>query len=627
MVPDGVGAVSAGVSKQDCPKMTSLCENNMPDYFEIDLQPIGRHTEISAEQTLLDAAQNAGVELVAVCGGTGTCATCRVRIMSGEVTPVTGNEEFELSAADLAAGYRLACQVKPLSVVRLDIPPESLTTPQRTQVEGREVEIDLDPVVQPIDVQLPAPDLFDLRSDVTRLQESLGDAAVSIEYAALTDLSDRLRHYQWSARLARRNSSIIAALPRESRLIGLAVDVGTTKLAAYLVDLEQGHTVAKLGAMNPQIAYGEDVVSRIAYANRHADGRATLQRKLIETLNISIGEMCREADLTREQIVEAVIVGNTAMHHLLAGLPVHQLGTSPYVAAISDALEVRARDIGLEIAPGAAIYFPPNIAGFVGADHVAMLLATDIWNTDKTVVALDIGTNTEITVAHRGQLVCCSCASGPAFEGAHITAGMRAAPGAIERVQISDGDLHVHTIGQQPPVGICGSGILDAIAEMLKAELLNSRGILNKDHPRVRTRDNKSEFVLTPAMFSGHGRDVTISRSDVNEIQLAKSAIRVGIDVLLAECGITAEAIDEFVVAGAFGTYLDLNSAIRIGMFPDLPRERFQQVGNAAGTGARQMLVSAQRRRLAQDLGRRDRYIELTTYPDFTRRYVAALYF
>jgi len=599
----------------------------MNDQFEIDLQPIGRRAAITAEQTVLAAAQAAGVELVAVCGGTGTCATCRVRLMSGELTPVTSSEEFELSADDLTAGYRLACQARPLSAVRLDIPPESLTTLQRTQVEGREVEIELDPVVQPIDLQLAAPDLFDLRSDVTRLKEALGDTTASIEYAALSDLSDRLRQNHWSVRIARRNSSVVAVLPRETRLIGLAVDIGTTKLAAYLVDLEQGHTVAKLGAMNPQIAYGEDVISRIAYCNRHADGRVTLQRKLIEALNTSLGEMCREANVTRDQIVEAVIVGNTAMHHLLAGLPVQQLGTSPYVAAISDALEVRARDIGLEIAPGALIYLPPNIAGFVGADHVSMLLATDIWNTNKTVVALDIGTNTEITVAHRGQLVCCSCASGPAFEGAHITAGMRAAPGAIERVQIRDGDLHLHTIGQQPPVGICGSGILDAMAEMLKAGLLDSRGILTRDHPRVRVHDNQVQFILTPAMFSGHGHDVFITRSDVNEIQLAKSAIRVGIDVLLAECGVAADAIDEFIVAGAFGTYLDLNSAVRIGMFPDLPRERFQQVGNAAGTGARQMLVSAERRRLAQNIAQRDHYIELTTYPDFTQRYVAALYF
>ena len=475
----------------------------MTQSYEVDLQPVGRRATVTAEQTLLEAAQSAGVELVAVCGGTGTCATCRVRLTSGTLSPVTANEEFELGAENLKAGYRLACQAKPLSAVRLDIPPESLTTPQRTQIEGREVEIDLDPVIRSIDVELPVPDLYDLRSDATRLQAALNAPSLTIEYPVLRDLSDRLRQHQWKVRVAvrtaQRGSHVVAVLPRATRLIGLAVDIGTTKLAAYLVDLEQGHTIAKLGAMNPQIAYGEDVISRVAYCNHHAAGRMTLQHKLIETLNTLLGEMCRETNVTRDQIVEAVIVGNTAMHHLLAGLPVHQLGTSPYVAAVSDALEVRASDLGLEIAPGASIYLPPNIAGFVGADHVSMLLATDIWQTDKTVVALDIGTNTEITVAHEGQLVCCSCASGPAFEGAHIGAGMRAAPGAIERVQITNGDLHVHTIGQQPPVGICGSGILDAMAEMLKAGLLNSRGILNKEQALVRVRDNKAEFVICPS--------------------------------------------------------------------------------------------------------------------------------
>lgn len=599
----------------------------MTNSYEVDHQPVGRRAVISSEQTLLEAAQAAGVELVAVCGGTGTCATCRVRLMAGKLSPITENEEFELGEDGLRSGYRLACQARPLSDVRLDIPPESLTTPQRTQIEGREVEVDLDPLIRSMDVQLPVPDLYDLRSDVTRLQAALNLRSLTIEYPVLRDLSDRLRQYQWGARVARRGSQLLAVLPRETRLMGLAVDIGTTKLAAYLLDLENGLTVAKVGAMNPQIAYGEDVVSRIAYTDQHAAGRTTLQRKVIDTLNSLLVEMSRSAGVTRDQIVDAVIVGNTAMHHLFAGLPVHQLGTSPYLAAITDALEIPARDLGLELAPGASVYLPPNIAGFVGADHVSMLLATDIWQTGKTVVALDIGTNTEITVAHEGQLVCCSCASGPAFEGAHIRHGMRAAAGAIERVQIDNGQLHLHTIGQQPPVGICGSGILDALAELLKANVLNSRGLFDRQHPRVRVNGNATEFVLVPASGAGHGHDVLITRGDVNEIQLAKSAIRVGIDVLLAECGVTADDIDEFIVAGAFGTYLDLNSAIRIGMFPDLPRERFQQVGNAAGTGARQMLVSAQRRRLAQDLAQRDRYIELTTYPDFTHRYIAALYF
>jgi uncharacterized 2Fe-2S/4Fe-4S cluster protein (DUF4445 family) len=410
-------------------------------------------------------------------------------------------------------------------------------------------------------------------------------------------------------------------------LLGLAVDVGTTKLAAYVIDLESGATLARAGVMNPQIAYGEDVISRIAYANQNPNGRATLQHRLIEALNKIAGELCATIGAASEDIVEAVIVGNTAMHHLLAGLPVHQLGTAPYVPAVGEALTVRARDLGLKINPAAQIYLPPNIAGFVGADHVAMLLGAEVWNTDRTVVAIDIGTNTEISVAHNGQLVCCSCASGPAFEGAHITDGMRAAPGAIERVQLIDDVIHWHTIGQQPPVGICGSGILDALAELLKVGVLDQRGSLRRDDGRVRSRNGRSEFVLVDAAHSGHGREVVVSRGDVNEVQLAKSAIRVGIDVLLAESGVRAGDVDEFIVAGAFGTYLDLGSAIRIGMFPDLPRERFRQVGNAAGTGARQLLLSKERRRIAAEVALRDRYVELTTYPDFTTRFVAAMYF
>ena len=603
-----------------------VVDESVTKKLEVDLQPIGRRAEINPDETLLDAAQSAGVELVAICGGCGCCGTCRVRLMSGELSPVTPNEEYELGAEAIAAGYRLACQVRPLGAVRVDVPPESLTAPQRTQVEGRETGIEIDPVVKPIDVTLPVPDLYDLRSDVTRVEDGLGQS-ISVESPVLSDLSDRLRRQHWSVRLALRDSHLVAVLPRETKLLGLAVDVGTTKLAAYLVDLENGRTLARVGAMNPQIAYGEDVISRIAYANHHEDGRATLQRRLIESLNAMIGEMCAEAQATRDQIVEAIIAGNTVMHHLLAGLPVRQLGASPYLPAISDPLEMRAVDIGLDVARGATVYLPPNIAGYVGADHVSMLIATELWNTNKTVVALDIGTNTEISVAHEGQLVCCSCASGPAFEGAHITDGMRAAPGAIERVQIADGEIRLHTIGHQAPVGICGSGILDALAEMLKANALDKRGNLRKDDPHVRARNGRSEFVIAPAAVSGHGRDVLVTRSDVNEIQLAKSAIRVGIDVLLAEAGVTYAEVDEFIVAGAFGTYLDLNSAVRVGMFPDLPRDRFQQVGNAAGTGARHLLLSKERRRIAKDIARRNRYIELTTYPEFTRRFVAAMYF
>jgi uncharacterized 2Fe-2S/4Fe-4S cluster protein (DUF4445 family) len=441
------------------------------------------------------------------------------------------------------------------------------------------------------------------------------------------DLPGKLRANGWKLRLALRGDEVVAVLPPESRLFGLAVDIGTTKLAAYLVDLVSGVTAAKAGAMNPQIAYGEDVISRITYVNEHAEGAQTLQSRLVETLNTLLADLCAEVGAARAQVVEAVLVGNTAMHHLLVGLPVKQLGESPYVAAASEAMQFPASEIGLELAPGAYIYLPPNLAGYVGADHVAMLLGAELIAPEKTTLALDIGTNTEISLFHQGQHWSCSCASGPAFEGAHIGDGMRAAPGAIERVRFSGEKIQVQTINAQPAVGICGSGILDIVAELRKADLLDARGALRGAHPRLTGSGRGAEFVLVPAAESGTGRAVKISRADINEIQLAKGAIRAGIEVLLARAGIPATEIQSLIVAGAFGTYLDLESAITLGMFPRLPRERYAQVGNAAGSGARALLVSARQRQLAEEISRRVAYVELANHPEFMKIYVKALAF
>ena len=488
----------------------------------------------------------------------------------------------------------------------------------------------LDPVVVPLEVEVPPPGLDDLRSDLTRLTEAaakLSPLTLTFGRGVLADLPPKLRAHRWRVRLALRQNEVVAVLPPNATLYGLAVDVGTTKLAAYLVDLETGHTAAKLGAMNPQIAYGEDVISRIAYANDHAGGADTLQGRLVETLNTLAGDLCGEANVLPDQIVEAVIVGNTAMHHLFVGLPVKQLGLAPYVPAVGAAMEFPAREIGLQLAPGARVYLPPNIAGYVGADHVAMLLGANLAETDQTVVALDIGTNTEISLFHQGRHWRCSCASGPAFEGAHIHDGMRAAPGAIERVRIEGDKVQVYTIGEQPAVGICGSGILDVVAELLRAGLLDLRGAMKGEHPRLHKAGAKSEFVLVPAAASGVDADVKVTRTDINEIQLAKGAIRAGIETLLVVAGIPDQAIDRFIVAGAFGTYLDLESAIRIGMFPDLPRERYQQVGNAAGTGARQLLISRRERAVADAIVKNVDYVELAGHKSFTGVYVKALAF
>jgi uncharacterized 2Fe-2S/4Fe-4S cluster protein (DUF4445 family) len=454
----------------------------------------------------------------------------------------------------------------------------------------------------------------------------------------LRDLSHQLRHQDWKVKLAIREQlplnnapkhtarrEVVGVLKPDQSMVGLAVDIGTTKIAAYLVELESGKTLTKAGIMNPQIAYGEDVVSRIAYSNENPGGRQILQKRLIDELNVLVGDLCKETHIVREQIVDAVVVGNTVIHHLFSGLPVEQLGASPYIAAVSEPLDISAAHLGLELSPGTKVYLPPNIAGYVGADHVSMLLATEAWCAEKPTIALDIGTNTEISLAMNGQVLSCSCASGPAFEGAHIHAGMRAAPGAVEYVQIVENRVRVQTIEGKPAVGICGSGILDVVSELYTGNIIGRTGRMTRNHPNLIPHEGRQAFLLVPAKETGNGQDLLVTRNDVNEIQLAKGAIRAGVDVLLLEGGLTYQDIDAFIVAGAFGTYLDLQSAIKLGMFPPLPLNRFQQVGNAAGTGARQMLVSAAHRRMAESIIERTRYIELTAHPSFTDIYMEAM--
>ena len=598
----------------------------MSKLVHVDFEPVGRRIDVASGTNLLEAAQAAGVQLSSLCGGIGSCDTCKIRLVKGQVSKHTLEELAALSEEEIATGYRLACQTIPEGDVKVDIPPESLATPQRLQIEGQEIEIELDPVVKRLEVRLEPASLHDLQADDVRLKTAVLHAGVArpeIRLPVMRDLSDRLREQNWSASLALRDEEIVAVLPADSRLLGLSVDVGTTKVAAYLVDLADGSTIAKVGAMNPQVAYGEDVISRIAYTNSHKN---ILHEHIIETLNTMVAELCQMSGAQREQIVEAVVVGNTAMHHLFLGLPVRQLGEAPYVPALGEASSVRAADIGLNLAPGAYVYLPPNVAGYVGADHVAMVLASEVWHTQKTTLALDIGTNTEITLAAGGRLLSCSTASGPVFEGAHIHDGMRAAPGAIERVQIVDGEFRIQTIDAQLPVGICGSGILDVVAEMLGAGILDRSGRMRKQNALVDNQDGSPGVTLVAAERTGHKRDIVVNRKDVNEIQLAKGAIRAGSEILLMEAGLSDDDLDEIIIAGAFGTYIHVPSAVRVGMFPALPLERFRQIGNAAGVGAKQMLVSRQRRHLADEISQRIEYVELTIHPRFTDEFMKAMY-
>jgi uncharacterized 2Fe-2S/4Fe-4S cluster protein (DUF4445 family) len=595
--------------------------------LEIDFEPIGRRVSSVKGETILDVAQRAGIMLTSICGGAGSCGRCVIRLMSGQVSPANSTEEMELGSEEVAAGWRLACQTEILGVVRVHIPPESFVTAQRMQTEGQTLYIDLDPAVRALNVDLTPPTLGDLRSDAKRMRDALNSSTLAFAAPVLRRLSNDLRSLNFHATVFIRDSSVVGLRPVRSHPLGLAVDIGTTKLAAYLVDLLSGETLASVGAMNPQIAFGEDVMSRIGHAIIHPGGVEQLRSAIVETLNGLARDLCIQIKRQTEDIVDAVVVGNTAMHHLFLGLPVKQLGQAPYVAAESAALDLPVYDLGLEISPGAFVHLLPNIAGFVGSDHVAMLLASRLHERKGVVLGMDIGTNTEISLVAQGRHLACSTASGPAFEGAHIQFGMRAAPGAIEGVVIQGEKVFIKTVEDMSPVGLCGSGILDLVAQMRRAGIINSRGAMNfaSSNPRVRNGAHGGEFVV--ATIENGGTEITFSRSDINEIQLAKGAIRAGVNILLQHAGVTEGDIDEVIIAGAFGTYLNVQSGIDIGMFPRVDRRRYKQVGNAAGAGARMALLSKAQREIAKELARRVEYVELTAEGGFASKFAKALPF
>jgi uncharacterized 2Fe-2S/4Fe-4S cluster protein (DUF4445 family) len=602
--------------------------------YTVDFQPLGRRVRIEEGKTVLEAARRAGVGLNAVCGGAGVCGTCRVRVVEGLVSSPNRSEENFLDQDDFDQGYRLACQVEIRGDVLVDVPPESITAPQRAQIEGRERAVEVDPMVRSFDVRPTPPNLHDLRSDEKRLREALREqhniSNVRFDPIVLSDISSLLREEDWEIRLflwdGGRSPCVIGAAPVGAHPLGAAVDIGTTKVAAYLVDLETGETLGASGEMNPQIAFGEDVMARIAYAMEEEGHIRELQAAIVQGLEDRFIELCEASDRSCGELLEAVLVGNTCMHHLVMGLPVDQLGLAPYVPALSASCDIKARDLGLQIAPGAYVHLLPNIAGFVGADHVSMVMASGLHEAEQITLGLDIGTNTEVSLAAKGRLLSCSTASGPAFEGAHIRDGMRAAPGAIEWVRVVDGRVEYQTIDGAPPVGICGSGILDSVAELRRIGVLKENGSMRRDgHPRVRQSGDRPEFVLVPAGEQGAPNDIVINRKDVSEIQLAKGAIRAGIEVLLDEAGIEIDQVERVVVAGAFGTYLDVANARAIGMFPPLPLNRFDQVGNAAGIGAKLALLSRRCRGVAEEIAHRVEYIELTTDARFSNAYMDAM--
>lgn len=599
--------------------------------YGIDFEPIGRRGQCTDGQSLLDCARKLGIELASICGGKGTCGKCKVQILSGTTSEPTQAEQDILHRHELETGYRLACQTYLRGDCKVGIPLESLTTPQRAQVEGLQVDVAPDPPVRSYNLELSPPSLSDYAADAERLIEALERqhrvGCQRIDTLVLRDLSPKLRACEWRVQASVRGDEVVALGSTSDRHLGLAIDLGTTKIAGYLLDLDSGRVLGSKGIMNPQIACGEDVISRIVCAQSSPDEAAHLHQLAATALNQLALDLCAEIKVETRDIVEAVVVGNTAMHHLFLGLPVKQLALSPYVPAVTRGLDIKAREIGLKIALGGYVHLLPNIAGFVGADHVAVLLATDAWRAKGLLIALDIGTNTEVCLADNGKMCSVSCASGPAFEGAHIKHGMRGASGAIEHIQLAGDKVEIQTIGGGPAVGICGSGILDAIAQLYMAGVLEANGRMLKNHRRVRIYQDEPEFVLVSENEKDGKQAITLSQKDVRQVQLAKAAIRTGIQVLLEHNKRTEDDIEQVVIAGAFGSYMNIASAVAIGMLPPLALNRFRQVGNAAGMGAKLTLISRVKRAEADAIASQVDYVELATAPKFSQTFAQSNYF
>jgi uncharacterized 2Fe-2S/4Fe-4S cluster protein (DUF4445 family) len=591
---------------------------------KVTFHPLDLQLECAQGTLLSEIAREAGIHVLSVCGSNGLCGRCRVRITSGAVSPLTTVERKLLSTDDIAEGYRLACQTTVLENSTVCLPATSLIAREKLHVSGVELEVPFDPPVEEYVISLPPVHRDDPQSEWDRLVEELerisGRRMKTIDPIALRHFPCLPREKGRKTRVCVRNDEVIDFQTPDKAPLGLAVDLGTTKIAAYLVDLLTGKTLALEGITNPQRVYGEDVMSRISHAMK--DGATGLRQVVIEGLNELMSRLCPEP----ENIMEVTLVGNTAMHHLLLELSVKQLGLAPYIPAVKTSLDVKARDLGLSISPGGYVHTLPNVAGFIGSDHVAMILATRIHETDKTVVGVDIGTNTEIVLRHSGKMKSTSCASGPAFEGGHVTHGMGVGSGAIESVKMKDAAVEMQIINGVPPIGICGSGMLDTVAELCRTGLINRQGLLESG-PAVRQVGTTREFVLVPGERSGTDKDITITQKDIHEIQLAKAAIRTGIDTLLDEMGITWEAVEEIIISGGFGASINPASAIAIGMFPPFMREQFTLAENAAGAGCKLCLISKSERAKAEEIAGHISYLELMTHPGFNTQFARAMYF
>lgn len=612
----------------------------------VTFQPSGASFPVPLGANLLEVCHQAGLSLPAACGGKGLCGKCRVRILEGAARPSAGCEHA-LSPAELAAGWRLACLVAVEGDMLVALAGESTRSVVLTDFKGR--PCDLAPWVRAVPVELEPPTLADQTCDLLRLARAVGlERYPDVALPTLGALATRLRALAWRCTAVLAGDRLLGIEPYAERpaLLGLAVDVGTTTIAGALIDLVEGVTLAVASRTNPQAVRGDDVVSRIEYAGGGGDpaasraAREELQALVVQALREILLETRERVGAESDGLYALSVAGNTTMQHLLLGLDPEAVGAAPFIATALRPLTVRAAEVGLAEVGGALLLALPSISAYVGADIVAGLLAHGFDAEERTVILLDAGTNGEMALLHQGRILACATAAGPAFEGARISCGMRASTGAINAVTLGAADIEIGTVDSAPARGLCGTGLLDAVAVLLEAGILDETGAfldpdeLEEEAPelppalaaRVIEDDDGPAFVL--ARPAGDAPRVTLTQRDVREYQLAKAAIAAGIDVLLAQVGIGAADLDEVLLAGGFGHYLRPESALRTGLLPEgAPVERVRAVGNSSLAGARLALLDASMRDRAEQLARDAEALELSGRTDFQTAFTLRMEF
>ncbi len=609
----------------------------MEKIITVTFEPEGRRVRVPPENSIFKAANEAGIAIRTECGGEGTCGKCRIIVNNKRaVNEVTDTERAHLSTEEIDSGYRLACRTIPMQNVTVMVPEESRIGARKIQISGIERPVQLNPSVKKFHMVLQKPTLSDVRPDFQRLLDHLenvqGFGALEIDNALLRKLPDVLRNANWDFTIAIWNDcKIVAAEAGDTsdKLLGLAVDIGTSKIVGYVVDLVTSETLGIGSIENPQIMHGEDVISRITFAMASNEKLRALQKLAVEGVNDVLHEACTQAGVDSNNIYETVVAGNTAMHHFLLAIQPKYLALSPYTPAVRRSINTKARELGIKIHQNGIVHVLPIIAGFVGADAVGDVLSSGIHESKEISLLLDIGTNTEVFVGNAEDILSCSCASGPAFEGAHIKHGMKAVTGAIEKVHIDPDTYEVEfkTIGDVKPVGLCGSAMVDVVAGLLKGGLINNHGRLSPElkTSRLKTANNIPEFVLAWENETATRKEITVTQKDINEIQLAKAAMFTGCSISMKRKGVKRENLDRVLIAGAFGNYINPENAKFIGLVPDVQTEKIEFVGNTAVTGAKMALVSKEAKEIAEDLSRRVRYLELAIDPDFSREFASAL--